>query len=97
MSLYMILSKLTGEGAQALFKKPERIKEVNRELEKMGVKVLQQYLVFGEWDFLNIVEANDEKALVAALINLNMRGIVKTTTYRIIPVNEVIDAVSETS
>jgi len=91
VGLYVILSKLTDKGAETLFQKPERVKEVNKELEGMGVKVIHQYFVLGDYDFLNIVEAPDEKTLVKALINLNMRGTIRTITYRIIPVDEVIE------
>jgi len=91
VGLYVILSKLTDKGAETLFQKPERVKEVNKELESMGVKVIHQYFVLGDYDFLNIVEAPDEKTLVKALINLNMRGTIRTITYRIIPVDEVIE------
>ena len=51
MGLYVVLSKLTDEGAKTLKLKPERVKEVNHELEKMGVKVLSQYLTLGKFDF----------------------------------------------
>lgn len=95
MPLFVVLSKLTDKGAETLFTKPERVKEVNKELEDMGVKVLSQYVMLGDWDFLNIVEASDEKTLLAALTNLNMRGTIRTTTYRIIPVDEFIEILKE--
>jgi len=95
LPLYIILSRLTEKGAQTLFRRPERMKEVNEELERMGLRVLEQYLVFGDWDFLNIVEAKDDKSLAAALINLNMRGTIRTTTYKIMPADELIEAIKE--
>lgn len=95
MPLYVILSKLTDKGAQTVFKKPERILEVNKELEEMGLRVIHQYLVFGDWDFLNIVEAENDEALAAALINLNMRGTIRTTTYKLMSVDELINAVKK--
>ncbi|MCE4625796.1 MAG: GYD domain-containing protein [Desulfurococcales archaeon] len=95
MPLFVVLSKLTDKGAETLFKKPDRVKEVNKELEDMGVKVLEQYVMLGDWDFLNIVEAVDEKTLLAALTNLNMRGTIRTTTYRIVPVDEFISILKE--
>ncbi len=91
MALFVILSKLTDKGAATLFERPERIKEVNKELEAMGVRVLQQYFVLGDYDFINIVEANDEKDLIRAVVNLNMRGTIRTVTYRIIPVEKLIE------
>jgi uncharacterized protein with GYD domain len=88
---FVVFSKLTEKGAQTLLSKPTRILEVNKELELMGVKVLEQYLMLGDWDFLNIVEAPDEKTLLAALANLNQRGTIRTVTFRIIPVEEYIE------
>ena len=95
MPYFMVLSKLTDKGAETLFKNPDRVREVNKELESMGVIVLSQYVMLGEWDFLNIVEAEDEKTLLAALTNLNMRGTIRTATYRIIPVEEFIAILKE--
>ncbi|HDO23364.1 MAG TPA: GYD domain-containing protein, partial [Nitrospirae bacterium] len=48
MAYYVILSKLTDEGRKTIREKPERILEVNRELESMGVKVKEQFAVLGE-------------------------------------------------
>ncbi len=93
MPTFVVFSKLTDKGAQTVFSKPDRVKEVNKELEDMGVKVVQQYVMLGDWDFLNIVEAPDEKTLLAALTNLNMRGTIRTTTFRIIPVDEYLEAI----
>ncbi|MCE4628262.1 MAG: GYD domain-containing protein [Desulfurococcales archaeon] len=95
MPYFVVLSKLTDKGAETLFKNPDRVREVNKELESMGVIVLSQYVMLGEWDFLNIVEAEDEKTLLAAITNLNMRGTIRTATYRIIPVEEFIAILKE--
>jgi len=39
MAHYIILSKLTDEGRKTIKNNPGRILEVNKELEKMGVKI----------------------------------------------------------
>ena len=91
MPLYAVLSSLTDEGAKTLKSKPERVKEVNTELEKRGVKVLQQYAVLGIYDFLNIVEAPDEKTVAAAMVELVSRGTIKTMTLPIIPIDEFLE------
>jgi uncharacterized protein with GYD domain len=90
MPLYMILSNLTDEGAKTLKTKPQRVKEVNVELEKMGVKVLEQYAVLGPYDFLNIVEAPDEKTVATAMVELASRGTIRTNTFPIIPIDEFL-------
>ncbi|MHC1587480.1 MAG: GYD domain-containing protein [Candidatus Syntropharchaeia archaeon] len=87
---FVILSRLTDEGAETLKKNPERIKEVNKELESMGVKVLEQYAVFGEYDFVNIVEAEDNTVVMKAMVELASRGTIRTVTMPAIPVDELI-------
>ncbi|GCC11452.1 GYD domain protein [archaeon] len=91
MGLYVVLSKLTDEGAKTLRLKPERVKEVNHELEKMGVKVLSQYLTLGKFDFVNIVEAEDNTVIAKAMIELASRGTVRTMTLPAMPVDEMLE------
>ncbi len=91
MPFFAVFSKLTEKGAETILKNPERIKEVNKEIEAMGVKVVAQYLMLGDYDFLNIVEAPDEETLLKVLVNLNTRGTIRTSTYRLIPVGEFIE------
>ena len=59
MPTYIMLSTLTDEGRKTLKERPERIQEVNREIEAMGARVVQQYAVLGGYDFVNIIEAPD--------------------------------------
>lgn len=87
---FVVLSRLTDEGAKTLKEKPQRIKEVNQELEKMGVKVVEQYAVFGEYDFVNIIEATDNATVMKAMIELASRGTIRTVTMPAIPVDELI-------
>jgi uncharacterized protein with GYD domain len=71
---FVVISRLTDEGAETLEKRPERVKEVNKELEAYGVKVLEQYVVFGDFDFISIVEVEDVGRFLKAMINLNKPG-----------------------
>ncbi|WP_291321415.1 GYD domain-containing protein [Desulfonatronospira sp.] len=80
MAEYVILSKLTDEGRKTLKKKPERIMEVNKELEEMGVIVKQQYALLGNYDFLNIVEAPDNETVMRMSVELGSRGSVELLT-----------------
>ncbi len=52
MPIYLMLTNLTDEGRKAVKEKPGRIKEVNKEVEKMGVKILSQYALLGVYDFV---------------------------------------------
>lgn len=89
---FVVISRLTDEGAETLEKRPERVKEVNKELEAYGVKVLEQYVVFGDFDFISIVEVEDVRKFLKAMINLNSRGTIRTTTYLVMPVDEALNA-----
>ncbi len=92
MARYIIISTLTDEGAKTLKKNPGRVKEVNAELKDMGLNVLDQYAVLGNFDFLSIVEADNETAIAKAVVELLSRGSIKTATYRAIPINEFIES-----
>ncbi len=87
MSKYIMLSTLTDEGRKTVKMRPERIKEVNTELEKMGVKVLAQYAVLGPYDFINILEAPDNETISRVAIELGARGTVQIVTLSAIPID----------
>ena len=80
MPIYIFLSKLITEGRRTIKARPERIKEVNHEIEAFGAKVLEQYLVLGPYNFVNIVEAPSNEALIKVSIELGSRGTVQITS-----------------
>ncbi len=90
MAYYIVLSTLTDEGRKTIKEKPERILEVNKEIEKMGVKVKQQFAVLGHYDFVNIVEAPDNETVMRMSVELGARGSVQFITLPAIPVEEFI-------
>jgi uncharacterized protein with GYD domain len=92
MARYIIISNLTDEGAKTLKKNPGRVKEVNAELKGMGVNVLDQYAVLGNFDFMTIVEADDEATVTKAIVEILSRGSIKTATYKAIPIDEFIES-----
>ncbi len=90
MPTYIMLSSLTESGAETLTEQPDRLKEVNREVEAMGVKVLQQYAVLGPYDFVNIVEAPDNDTVARVSVELGARGSVRILTLAAIPIDAFI-------
>ena len=90
MAIYLMLTNLTDEGRKTVKEKPERIKEVNKEVEKMGVKVLSQYALLGGYDFMNILEAPDNKTVARLAVELGSRGTLQTTTLAALSVDEFI-------
>lgn len=90
MPMYVMLTTLTDEGRKTVRKNPERIKEVNKEVEKMGVKVKDQFLVMGAYDFVNVIEAPDEKTMIKVALELGSRGTVQTSTLPAYTIDEFI-------
>ncbi|MFA4956368.1 MAG: GYD domain-containing protein [Candidatus Methanoperedens sp.] len=92
MTRYIIISNLTDEGAKTLKKNPGRVKEVNNELKNMGVEVIDQYAVLGNFDFISIVEADDETKITKAIVEIASRGSIKTVTYKVMEIDDFIKA-----
>jgi uncharacterized protein with GYD domain len=91
MPIYIMISTLTDEGRKTLKNNPERIKEVNKEIEKMGAKVLAQYATLGQYDFINVLEAASNEAIARVSIELGSRGTVQFITLPAIPIFEFIE------
>ena len=89
MATYVMLTSLTDEGRKTIKENPKRLKEVNKEVESMGVKILAQYALLGPYDFLNILEAPDNKAISRVAIELGSRGTLQTMTMAAMSVDEV--------
>jgi uncharacterized protein with GYD domain len=90
MAYYIVLSTLTDEGRKTIKENPRRILEVNKELEKMGVKVKEQFAVLGQYDFVNIIEAPDNTAVMKMSVELGSRGSVHLLTLAAIPVDDFV-------
>ncbi len=90
MPIYIMISTLTDDGRKTIKKHPERIEEVNREIENMGAKVLAQYAVLGQYDFISILDAPNNEAIARISIDLGARGTVQIVTLPAIPVDEFI-------
>ena len=90
MPTFVMLSTLGPDGSATLREHPERLREVNAEVEAMGVKVLEQYALLGNYDFLNILEAPDERTMAKVATVLAARGTLKTHTLLAIPVEDFI-------
>ncbi len=88
-----MLSRLTEDGAETIKKNPGRIQEVNKELEGMRVRVLQQYAVLGAYDFVNIVDAPDLASVMKASVALGARGSVRIETLAALPMDEFVRSV----
>jgi uncharacterized protein with GYD domain len=90
MPTYIMLANLTPEGVQTVKNNPQRIHEVNREVEQLGAKVTAQWATLGRFDFLSIVQAPDEQTMARVSLELGSRGTVRYETLAAIPVDELV-------
>ena len=80
MAIYILLSTLTPEGRQTMHKNPDRLLEVNKEIENFGCKIIQQYAVLGAYDFISIIEAADNETAAHLAIDIGSRGTINLIT-----------------
>ena len=90
MALYLMLTSLTEKGRQTLNANPARLREVNRDVEALGAKVLHQWASLGEYDFVNIVEAPDDLTIAKVSIALGARGSAKLQSLPLIAVDDFL-------
>ena len=95
MSVYVMLTNLTDEGRETVKENTERIKEVSKEVEAMGVKILAQYALLGQYDFLNILEAPSNEAVCKVAIELGARGTLQTLTLAALTLDEFIASIKK--
>ena len=89
MAIYVMLTSLTDEGRKTVKANPKRLREVNKEVEAMGVKIVAQYALLGPYDFINILEAPDNKTVSKVAIELGSRGTLQTMTMAAMPVEDL--------
>ncbi len=92
MPTYIILSNLSDQGLQTLQANPDRLREVNKDVEELGAKVLHQWFLLGPYDFVNVIEAPDEKTVARVSMELGSRGTARYETLSAIPVDDFIAA-----
>lgn len=95
MRTFLLLSTLSPQGLQTLAATPERLLEVNREVEALGGRVVRQWFLLGAYDFLSVVEAPDERAIARLAVELSARGSASFETLPAIPIEEFLASLGE--
>ena len=90
MPTYLMLTTLTEKGIQTLHANPARLREVNRDVEEMGAKVLHQWAALGEYDFVNIVEAPDDVTVATVSLVMGARGSSRIESLPLVPVEDLL-------
>jgi uncharacterized protein with GYD domain len=95
MPLYIMMTNLTDEGRKTVKTNPVRIKEVNQEVEAMGVKILAQYVTLGQYDFINVLEAPDNETIARVATELGSRGTLQTSTLAALTLDDFISSLKK--
>ena len=95
MPTYILLTTLTAQGLQTLRSNPERLREVNKDVEELGARVVHQGMTLGNYDFVNVVEAPDEATIAKVSVVLGARGSSKLQTLTAIAVDDFIAALEQ--
>jgi len=93
MPTYILLTTLTAQGVQTLKANPDRLREVNKDVEELGAKVLHQWATLGPYDFINVVEAPDPATIARVSVALGARGSAKLQTLTALSIEEFLGAV----
>jgi uncharacterized protein with GYD domain len=93
MPIYILLSRLSQQGIQTLKSNPDRLREVNKDVEELGCRVLHQWATLGEFDFINIVEAPDEATIARVSVSLGARGSTKIQTLPALPIDDFLRSI----
>jgi uncharacterized protein with GYD domain len=94
MPKYLMMTSLTSQGVQTLKANPDRLREVNRDVEELGAKVLHQWALIGPFDFVTIVEAADALTIANVSVALAARGSAKIQSYEAIEVEDLLNTLS---
>ena len=95
MAVYLMLTNLTDAGRKAMQEDPETLREVNKEVEYMGVKILDQYALLGQYDFVNILEAPSNEVMAKLAIRMSAKGTTQTMTLAAITLDDLIAALKK--
>jgi uncharacterized protein with GYD domain len=89
MPTFVMLTNLTADGVRTLKNNPNRVQEVNKEVEQLGAKVINQWATLGQYDFITIVEAADSETMAKVSVELGSRGTMTSQTLPAIPADDL--------
>jgi uncharacterized protein with GYD domain len=94
MPIYILLSRLSQQGVATLKSNPDRLLEVNRDVEELGARVLHQWATLGEFDFINVIEAPDTATVARVSVALGARGSTRIETLPALTIDEFVETLS---
>jgi uncharacterized protein with GYD domain len=94
MPIYVLLSTLTEHGVSCIIDKPSCLREMAMDIEKLGVKVLEEYATLGQYDFVHVIDAPDNETVARVSMELIAKGNIKPLSLPTISINDFISRLS---
>ena len=85
MATYILLMTLTPEGQRDALHDPEYLLRVESAIDVPGVQALGIYAVLGQFDFVTLVEAEDNERMARFSLELGVGAKVHITTLPAVP------------
>jgi len=95
MAYYLQLMVLTDKGRHNFAENPDWVRALDKEIENLGGKILTQYGLLGQYDFVNIIEAPSDEVAAKIAIRLSATGTVQPMTLAAISLDKLIQALRE--
>jgi uncharacterized protein with GYD domain len=95
MARFVRLVKLTPEGMMHVKELPERLAKGRQYLESLGGKIVEVYAVSGPYDFVAVLEAADEQAVMKHGLFVVQSGFVEIVTMPATRIEDFMKAVAE--
>jgi len=77
MATFLMLSTVGPDGASTLTENPHRLKAVNAEVEAMGVRIVAQWALLGEYDFCTVIGTLKTRTMSAIPIDEYIETVLK--------------------
>ncbi|PKB82954.1 MAG: hypothetical protein BZY88_03465 [SAR202 cluster bacterium Io17-Chloro-G9] len=91
MSLYFLLGTLTAEGRARVHSNRRLVVEAAMKVSVAGAEILGQYAVLGRYDYLMMIEANDNDAVARLSLEMGVSTGMHIETLPGIPIGFLAD------
>ncbi len=96
MPRYVGLLNWTDQGISNYRDTVRRVEDARAASEQLGVRIVDIYWTLGGYDLLVVLEASDDEALTAFLLQLGSLGNVRTQTLRAFDTDEMSRIIERT-
>ena len=95
MGIYLMLLTLTREGREVVRDHPEKVEEVNEKAERLGVKIISQYALFGHYDFMSLLKAESDEVVMRLAIELTAGGKMDVMTLPAVHIDKFLESMAK--